>query len=117
MVVSIVFYPVYSFILRFVRWRPLASFITICLILLVIFGPFSYLSYLLTQELNSLIEHLKTGKFDTLDRVLQHPSVRRITLRALSLFNVSEGDFQKAVTDNLSQLGKESIGKIGRAHV
>jgi predicted PurR-regulated permease PerM len=112
MVISIVFYPVYSFILRFVKWRPLASFITVCLILLVIFGPFSYLSYLLTQELNSLIEHLKAGKFDTLDKILQHPSVKKITFKALSLFNVSEGDFQKAVANSLSELGKESIGII-----
>jgi predicted PurR-regulated permease PerM len=112
MVISIVFYPVYSFILKFVRWRPLASFITICFILLVIFGPFSYLSYLLTQELNSLIEYLKTGKFDTLDKVLQHPSIRKITFKILSLFNISEGDFQKAVANSLSQLGKESIGIV-----
>jgi predicted PurR-regulated permease PerM len=112
MVISIVFYPVYSFVLRFARWRPLASFITVCLILLVIFGPFSYLSYLLTQELNSLIEHLKAGKFDTLDEMLQHPTVKKITSKALSLFNVSEGDFQKAVANSLSQLGKESIGII-----
>ena len=107
-----VFYPVYSFILRFVRWRPLASFITVCLVLLVIFGPFSYLSYILTQELNSLIDYLKGGKFDTLDSILNHPGIKNITLRALSLFNVSEADFQKAVTNGLSQLGKESIGII-----
>jgi predicted PurR-regulated permease PerM len=112
MVISIVFYPVYSYVLRFVKWRSLASFITVCLILLVIFGPFSYLSYLLTQELNSLIEYLRAGKFDTLDRVLQHPTVKTITVKVLSIFNVSEGDFQKTIAGNLSQLGKESIGII-----
>ena len=112
LVVSIVFYPVYRFILRFLRWNALASFATICLILLVIFGPFSYLSYLLTGELNSLVEYLKKGKFDTLDRILQHPTMQKIVSSGLSMFNISEGDFQKNITNGLSQLGKESIGII-----
>ncbi len=110
LVLSIVFYPLYNFILKHVKWKSLASFITLCAILLLIFGPFSYLSYLLTQELNSLIEHLKAGKFDTIDKILQHPSIDNTLYKVLSLFNVSEEDFQNAVANSLSQIGRESIG-------
>jgi predicted PurR-regulated permease PerM len=111
-VLSIVFYPLYSFSLKFVKWQFVASFITLCVILLLIFGPFSYLSYLLTQELNSLIENIKAGEFDTMGKILQHPAIKKIVYKVLSLFNMSEGDFQQAISNNISELGKQSIGII-----
>lgn len=111
-VLSIVFYPLYSLALKLVKWKFAASFITLCMILLLIFGPFSYLSYLFTKELNSLIEHIKAGEFDIMDKILQHPGIKKIFYSILSLFNMSEGDFQKAVANNISQLGRQSVGII-----
>jgi predicted PurR-regulated permease PerM len=40
---AIVFYPVFTFVLKFVKWKPLASFITLLIILMLLLGPFSYL--------------------------------------------------------------------------
>jgi predicted PurR-regulated permease PerM len=111
-VLSIVFYPLYSLSLKLVKWKYAASFITLCIILVLIFGPFSYLSYVLTQELNSLIDYLKAGEFDAMDKILQHPSIQKILFKILSLFNMSEVDFQKAITNNISQLGKQSVSVI-----
>jgi predicted PurR-regulated permease PerM len=118
-VLSIVFYPLYNFSLKFVKWKYIASFITLCIILLLIFGPFSYLSYLLTQEMNSLIEYVKAGKFDVIDKTLQHPGIKKIVYKILSLFNMSEGDLQGVITSNISQLGGQSLGiiKIGIGNV
>lgn len=111
-VLSIVFYPLYSFSLKLIKWKYAASFITLCVIILLIFGPFSYLSYLLTQELNSLIEHIKGGEFDTMDKMLQHPSIKKIVYKILSLLNMSEGDLQKTIADNISEAGKQSVSII-----
>ncbi|MCX5812859.1 MAG: AI-2E family transporter [Proteobacteria bacterium] len=108
-VLSIVFYPLYSLSLKLVKWKYAASFFTLCMILLLIFGPFSYFSYLLTQELNSLIEYIKAGKFDTIDKILQHPGIRKIVYKILSLLNMSEGDLQNTITNNVSELGRQSI--------
>lgn len=109
---SIIFYPLYSFSLKLVKWKYVASFITLCVIILLIFGPFSYLSYLLTQELNSLIEYIKAGEFDAMDKILQHPGIKKIVYKILSLFNMSEGDFQKAIANNISQMGGQSVSII-----
>ncbi len=111
-VLSVVFYPVYAFLLKYLRWRPVSSVITLFLIVLVVFGPFSYLSYLLTQELNHLIEYLKKGDFDSVEKILRHPVVRISVDKLLAAFHMTEDEFLKTVTENIAQLGKESKGII-----
>lgn len=55
---------------------------------------------------------MKDGKFDTVDRILQNPNIKIVVNKVLSLFNISEGDFQKAIAGSISQLVKESLGII-----
>ena len=111
-VLSIVFYPIYAFLLKYLKWQPLTSIATLFLIILVIFGPFSYLSYLLTQELNYLIEHLKKGHFDTVEKLFEHPIISNILDKISSFFNMSTAELQKTVFRNISSLGNESMGII-----
>lgn len=111
-VLSIVFYPVYVLLLRLVKWRYLASFITLCIIIILIFGPFSYLSYLLTQELNTLIVHIKAGELNIINQISQSSAAKKIIYSILSLFNMTEGDFQKAIANSISQVGAQSFGMV-----
>lgn len=55
MVFAIVFYPVYAFICRYVRFKSVASLITIVLILIIILGPISYLTSLLIYETQAFL--------------------------------------------------------------
>lgn len=109
---SIVFYPVYAFLLKYLKWQPISSLATLLLIMLVIFGPFSYLSYLLTQEINSLIEHAKSGQLDTVEKLFKHPVISNILDKISFFFNMSNAELQKTVAHNISQLGNESVGII-----
>ena len=77
-VLSIVFYPVFTFVLKFVKWRPIASFITLLVILVLLLGPFSYLSYLLSQEIRTIAEEAASGKFDPVGWFLHHPLTNKI---------------------------------------
>lgn len=111
-VFSIVFYPVYVFTLRFVKWKTVAALITLAVILVVILGPFSYFTYLLVIELNDLSNYLETEKFEAVEGLLQHPSIKAITERTLSVLNLTEDKLNKAIVDNISKLGKEMISRI-----
>ncbi len=111
-VISIIFYPIFSFILRFVKQRLVASLLTLVVILIVLFGPFSYLAYLLTQEVLSLIEKMQSGSFDSLKTVLKHPAANTVVNKLLSLFHITEQELQKAIVDNITKIGKESVGLI-----
>ncbi len=111
-VLTVVFYPIYDFILRRLRWKPLASVITLVIILLVILGPFSYLSFILSQEIIAMVGKIEKGTFDPLGTILRHPYVNAMLNKVLSLFNVSEAQFQKVLIDTISQVGKASTDFI-----
>jgi predicted PurR-regulated permease PerM len=111
-VFSIVFYPLYAFILRRLKWKHLASLITLIIILLLILGPFSYLSFILTQEIVAMMGKIEQGTLDPMGTIMQHPYINDMLSKMLSFFNVSEGQFQKVLIDMISQIGKASTGFI-----
>jgi len=76
------------------------------------FGPLSYLSYLLTLEVNSLIEGLKSNRIDTIEEILKHPTIKNGISKLLLLFNISESEFKKVIVDGFTRLGSEFIGFI-----
>ena len=55
-VFSIVFFPIYKFILRCVKWNSLAAAITVILVCVLILGLFSYFAYMLTSELSNVTD-------------------------------------------------------------
>ena len=111
-VLSIIFYPVYAFLLKYIKLPSLASFLTLLIIVLVIFGPFSYLSYLLKQEADALIEYAKAGHLDTIEKLMMHPTIRRMLGCISSMFNITIKELQDIVLKAISHVGKESAGII-----
>jgi len=111
-VLSIIFYPIYVFIRARLKWKPLASLTTLVIILLLILGPFSYLSFVLTQEIVTMVGKVEKGTLDPLGMVMQHPYINAMLGKVLSLFNVSEAQFQKVLIDMISQAGKASADFI-----
>jgi len=108
-VVSILFYPVYAFILKRVKNKSVSSLLTIIIILIILFGPLSYLSYLITQEVMSLVGTVESGSFDSLAGLFKHPATNVLVKKTLSLFHMTEQEFQKAVVENIAKIGKESV--------
>jgi predicted PurR-regulated permease PerM len=111
-VLSIVFYPVFTFVLKFVKWKPLASLITLLTILIILLGPFSYLSYLLTQEIRSIVDDAASGKFDPVSGVLHHPLVNKLINKILNMFHLSQAEFEKRIIENITLFGKSLMGGI-----
>ena len=109
-VLSVVFYPVYAYILKYVKFKPLASFLTLILIFFVLFGPFSYFSYLLTQETVALVNRFQNGNEDLFRGFLKHPIIDSLVQKLLVLLHMTEEDFDKAIMESILKLGKESTG-------
>lgn len=111
-VLSLVFYPVYAFMLRYIKWRSVASIITLVLILVIIIGPFSYLSFLLVKELRSISDYVEEGRIEAMQHALQHPTIKAIIDKLTSLFDITEAEIDKAIVDSISKLGKELMSRI-----
>jgi predicted PurR-regulated permease PerM len=109
-VFSIVFFPVYSFILKYVRWRSAAAGITMVLVCGLILGPFSYFAYLLTIELSSVSPD--TFDFKSIAGLLNHSLITPISGRLLSFFNISQAQLQASTVQALADTGKALVGYL-----
>ncbi|MCI0469848.1 MAG: hypothetical protein L0Y62_07300, partial [Nitrospirae bacterium] len=69
-VLTIVFYPVYLYVLRVLKSKFFASSITVIIILLVIIGPVLSLALGLLQELRDLAQSLDNEAIDTIKDIL-----------------------------------------------
>ena len=111
-VLSIVFYPLYVIIAKYVKVKSVASVLCLVVILVVLLGPVAYLSYILTQELIGLSEHFRNLPSDPLHSLLQHPAVSNIVYKVLRAFHMTEKDLAQTITESVSQAGKQSVGLI-----
>jgi predicted PurR-regulated permease PerM len=111
-VFTLVFYPVYAFILRYAPWKGLASFITILIMVAVIIGPFSYFMVLLIAELKHLADYLESNRLSALGNALQHPTLAAFIGRIADIFGITEPDLDKAIMDYLSTVGKEMMSQV-----
>ncbi len=109
---STVFYPIYVFTVKHIKWKTVAALITLLIILVVILGPFSYLSYLLISELKTIGNYLQAGNVEPLKNLFQHPTINVILNKLLSLFNLSEEELNKTIAGVISQQGNELVGGI-----
>jgi len=111
-VLSLVFYPVYAFLLKYIKWRAIASFITLIMILIVIVGPFSYLSLLLAKELKHISDYLEEGRLEAIHRALEHPAASSVINGIRSIFDITEAEIDKAIVEGILKFGKELVERI-----
>src|SRR4030043_774607 len=111
-ILSIIFYPLYIAAVKFLKWKTIDSLCTLFIILLMILGPFSYLSYIFITEVKSLAGTMETESFESLNNVLQHPTIRTIIDKVLSVSNITEDQLNKTISDNIARFGKELVNKI-----
>lgn len=105
-VFAIVFYPVYSFILRFGKSRFLTSLMTTALILIVIVAPFIYLSFILVEEVKEVAEKIDKVTVDSIKDILASPSVVRITEKVQSFLGIEGLELNDVVFGGIQKFGK-----------
>ena len=116
-VFSIVFFPIYRFILRLVKWNSLAAAITVILVCVLILGPFSYFAYLLTSELSNVT--ITPVNLKGVGRMLNNPAIQPVLKKVLPFLDISQAQLQVSVVKSLSGLGAKLLqylpGRLGDA--
>jgi predicted PurR-regulated permease PerM len=114
-VFAIVFYPVNRFVLRFVKLPGLAAAITVVVILAVILGPFSYITYLLASELSNV--SFQGASPQGIAKMLDHPYVKPVAAKLLSVLNISAAQLKQSIVQNMTGIGQKLLaylpGKLG----
>lgn len=113
-VLTIVFYPLYLYLLRYVKWKSVASLLVLLVIIMLILGPFSYMSYLLFNEIQALSASLGSEQIGSAEGILHHPTIRSLLDRVSSLLNVplSEAEVRKAFVAGISRVGRDLLGRV-----
>jgi predicted PurR-regulated permease PerM len=84
-VFAIVFYPMYAFLLRYVKVEMIAATISLIIIMLIILGPFSYLSFLLIHEVLDIVSRINKENIDSLMNTEVYSRVMGLVERIQSL--------------------------------
>jgi len=104
-VFSIVLYPVYAFILRFVRFKVISSAVTLLILILLILGPFTYLSFILTDEVGNFIESINQGTTGSIKDIFTNPKLMKLVSKIQSYMGVEAIDIGNIITENIKKIG------------
>ena len=113
-VLSLVFYPVYAFILKYVKYKFVSSLMTLFIIVVILIGPFSYFAYVLSQELINLVSHFQeqNGNVGVVQTLLSHPLVKATVQKILNAVHMTEQELYKTISTGLMNFAKQSTGLI-----
>ena len=106
-VFAIVFYPVHLFILRYLKRPSLAALSSVALVLIIILGPLSYLSYFLVGELQDLSNAGLT--MEGMRSVYRDSFVNGLMERVLPVFHLEERQAMAYVANGVSNLSRQLL--------
>lgn len=111
-VLSIVFYPLYAFISRYLKIKSIASLITILLILVLIIAPFTYLTYTLVDELQVVAARLNENRLDSVHEVIHRFHASRFFQAIGSFMGVDELASEDVMMENIKNIGKALVSQL-----
>jgi len=105
-VFAIVFYPVYSFLVKFLKVKSLSSIASLLIIILVIIGPFTYFSFVLVDEIGNLVQSVNKDTIDSIVNVFTRAKITRLIDRVQSYLGMEGIGSTDALMENIRSLGK-----------
>jgi len=105
-VFSIIFYPVFAFLLKHMRFRTVTSAVTILLIIVIIISPFTYLSFVLVDEIGSSVSTLNQDKIDAVVDVFAHSRIAELVSKVQSYTGVEGLGSSNAITESIKNMAE-----------
>jgi predicted PurR-regulated permease PerM len=109
-VFSIVFFPMHRFLLRFLKWDSLAAAATAVMVCVLILGPFSYFTYLLTAELSNV--SVQPVNIKGMTKILTHPAIAPALKKGLAFLDLSQSQLQASLVKAISNAGQKLLEYI-----
>ena len=112
MVMSITFYPLYGLFLRFLTRPWAASLCTLLIILIVMFGPFSFIVSALTGEIADIYGAIDKQGIETFTNIQSNPFLQNL-IGELSSFEILQGfNLQESIVNMLKTVGEYIVGHV-----
>jgi len=104
-VFSVVFYPIYAFISRYVKVKSIASSITVLIILVTIIAPITYMSFLLIGELEKFGDYTNSGGTEFVRDLFEKMKASPHFAKLSSLIGENNMPTADQVMDNIKKIG------------
>lgn len=111
-VLGIVFYPFYLFLHRMIKNEPLASILTILVIIVLIFAPLSYLSVLIGAEIKVVVDYLQTKGPELMKEIMSVKIFRWILSQMDININPKDFSFSPKMLENISKAGSSIMSNL-----
>jgi predicted PurR-regulated permease PerM len=111
-VLSIVFYPIYAFTSRRVKVKAAASLITIILMLIIIIGPFSYVTISLINELQAVAGKIGGNSLGSVGEIVQKLDSWPFFEKVRSYPGLQDVLSEDAIADNIRKGGKVLVENV-----
>ena len=111
-VFSVVFYPVYAFIGRYIKVKAIASSITVLLVFVVIIAPITYISFLLIDELQGIGDYMNAGGFEVVRAQTENLKASPFFSKLISFIGESDVPTADLIMDNLKKIGNVLAEKL-----
>jgi len=111
-VFCVVFYPVYAFILRFIKVKAIASFLTLILIVVSIIGPFSYISFSLVNEVSDVIGRAGTEDVEFVKAIKSDSRIITIIERIQPYVGLKGASAEDIIIKNARKFGTAIVDKL-----
>jgi len=112
MVMSIVFYPLYTLFLRLLNRRWAASLITLLVILTVMMVPFMYMVAILAREITDLYSTIEKNGIDAVANIQSHPLMQEITRKLSSYRVMQDFNLQESIVSTLKSIGQYFVKHV-----
>ncbi|MBI5058091.1 MAG: AI-2E family transporter [Nitrospirae bacterium] len=112
MVLSITFYPLYKLVLKYIKRQWAASLITLIVILITIFGPFSYIIGALTDEITGVYRSIEEKGLETITNIQSYPRLQEILNKISSYKALGEFNFQESIVSTLKTAGEYFVRHV-----
>ncbi len=111
-VFCVVFYPVYAFTLNYIRLKAIASLLTVALIIVVIIGPFSYISFALVTEMSDFIGKTESGNIEIVKTIMSDERIINIIERIQPYVGLKGASAEEIIIENTKKFGTGIINKL-----
>ncbi|MBI5741539.1 MAG: AI-2E family transporter [Nitrospirae bacterium] len=112
MVMSITFYPLYGLFLRYIKRAWAASLVTLMVILIVIFGPVSFIISSLAGEITGLYSSIEERGIETITNIQSYPFLQKL-IEKVSSYDMLQGvNFQESIVSTLKTIGEYVVGHV-----
>jgi len=112
MVMTIIFFPLYSFLLKYIKKEHIAATLTTLIVIFFILGPVTYFGILLATELSYLSRLLTEERLLEIKGVLTSPKVSALLFYLEKNFGITAEKLSSEVITNLSSLSKTILNNI-----